>query len=175
MWMNERRITIVINSLLESPPVSQRETVLCGKGKLHPRQGDSRVGGGWTISPPGGISLALEEAYPVCHLSSWCQEVLDGKRHFCKVEFHQSWKDGGPGVWGGLMCRGSYRWAERQMQSQRAPLSILTPNSRSSVHVVWPQTSYPSPVRTKESIESPPPSIFSRSKESMGLCWWCSG
>lgn len=60
-------------------------------------------------------------------------------------------------------------------QTDAVPKSIaFHPDSKLQihcVHVVWPQTSYPSlgfPIRTKESIESPPPSIFSRSKESIG-------
>ena len=31
------------------------------------------------------------------------------------------------------MCRGTHRWADREMQPQRALLSILTPNSRPTV------------------------------------------
>ena len=60
-------------------------------------------------------------------------------------------------------------------QTDAAPKSIaFHPDSKLQTHcmlVIWPQTSYPSlgfPIRTKESIKSPPPSIFSRSKESIG-------
>ena len=60
-------------------------------------------------------------------------------------------------------------------QTDAASKSIaFHPDSKPQTHcvlVIWPQTSYPSlgfPIRTKESIESPPPSIFSRSKESIG-------